>query len=149
MNLMTISRLPDDMPGTLGAPIRREQQKPEHPGRWVPASEPHYLRHTKSGAVSHEQFVPASERPTKPAPGLHLESGEFVPAEELNKSVRDDGPCGVVPSQDEMNKAAFRIGPSHWKTTLAIPGLEGISSVYDIPADRRADVIKALNELGS
>lgn len=142
MNLSTISRLPDDLPGTLGAPIRREPEKPADPGRWVPASEPGYLRHTKSGAVSHEQFVPASERPTKPVPVC------LAPAEQINAQPADSG---EVPSVHDFLRAVDA-ARGRGTTTQEIKSLMaakfGAPRFSLIHADRRAEVIAALNALG-
>lgn len=64
----------------------------------------------------------------------------------------DDGAC-CVPSHGDLVEAAFafldRTGKPHWCVTETIPGLEYVGSIYEIPADKRAAVIKALNALGA
>lgn len=65
-------------------------------------------------------------------------------------SIEDDGAC-CVPSPGDLVEAAFaffdRTGKPHWCVTETIPGLEYVRSVYEIPADKRAAVIEALNKL--
>lgn len=165
MNIASISRLPDDMPGTLGAPIRREQPKLQDQGRWVPASEPGYLWHTKTGAVSHEQFVPDSERPAKPAQmvtvGIDMASGldqaVFVTITSDGQRInhKDDAQpaaSGEAPSVDDFLRA---VGAARRRGAITeeIKGLMeakfGAPKFTLIPADRRAEVIRALGQLGS
>lgn len=122
----------------LGKPINRpeDQPKPEDPGKWVPAATPGYYVHTKTKAVADENNIPFHERPWhKPA---------TVKAD-------DSATCGVV-SLDALIAAYEKVPQKHWIAADEVLDsvLEGHARDWtDIPADRRADVIRALNALGA
>lgn len=70
------------------------------------------------------------------------------------RAQRDDGPCGVVPSFKDVILAAKhadnRMGCSSFADHV-IRRFSGNQSAFciTVPADRRADVIRELNKLGS
>ena len=73
-----------------------------------------------------------------------LDNGELPPVQ------RDDGPCGVVPSFVDL-MVAYRdaVARGAYKPWDLMYAATPTGAWVSIPADRRADVIKALNELGS
>lgn len=152
----------------LGAPTNRAKPAAEDPGRWVPAETKGYWRHTKTGATTIPDGIPFHERPWhKPAvlkaeptcaevtrdilataAGVCLESGEFIPASKL----ADDSATCAVPSVDDF-LSAVGAARERGAITEEIRGLMvakfGAPKFTLIPADRRADVIRALNALGA
>lgn len=127
----------------LGKPINRpeDQPKPEDPGKWVPAATPGYYVHTKTKAVADENNIPFHERPWHKPATLKA----------------DDSATCAVPSSLDVTDARWRAvarlteAGSVQRTDEVLIKFGGMSPVpwcCDIPADRRADVIRALNQLG-
>lgn len=131
----------------FGTPKRvlEEEQKKANPPKpaeaWVPASVKGYERNTATGAIRQKSFM---------AHGACLESGELIPAAKL---ADDTATFGVVPSYEDLRKAWNRAVAAEKDGCLrAVDGVLGRNwrgAWADIPADRRADVIRALNALGA
>lgn len=70
----------------------------------------------------------------------------------IEPAKRDDGPCGVVPSAADVRRAFFDADVRNQDPYLVVDcvlGYEWCGTFCNIPAARRADVIKALNKLGN
>lgn len=139
--IVTTTEAQDAPDYALGKPRRVTEKPAAEPERWIATGTPGYVKSTTTGAIR-----------TNDGP-LPVYSQKAPPWGPLIEPDEDYGAC-CVPSHGDLVEAAFafldRTGKQHWCVTETIPGLEYVGSIYEeIPADKRAAVIAALNALGA
>lgn len=181
MNLMTIPRLPAEPAPILGKSLRQQREEREaaeraaKPGGPPPMiSAPAGYELTPQGGfrrVGQPAVIPETKGRALKA-GADMAAGPdqavFVTitgdGQRIVHTDRDDGPCGVVPSAEDVGLAWYALLLRGIGATQAWAAVEpfvkdakekrfasgfSFSVTEHTPADRRADVIKALNKLGS
>ncbi|MBQ1764311.1 MAG: hypothetical protein IIZ92_15590 [Aquincola sp.] len=171
MNLSTLSQLPAEPAPILGKSLRQQREEREAAERAAKPSGPPPMTSAPAGyevtaqgglrRVGQPSVIPETKGRALKA-GADMAAGPdqtvFVTitgdGQRIVHTDRDDGPCGVVPSVLDVEYAFINAKAKLYMRHDAVARAPGLGESYDcivgdIPADRRADVIKALNELGN